>query len=167
MCLIISLRICKDMCLFSILNSARKKQNERILLCDCYDLLFLVPKQQTFLNINIEKNNLHPGLEKSSSGPLPSVSVDPPHCSKPKTAGFSASDVQPHKSPVVSKSQPEIQAVDEKQTNISLLPCVCLCGYVWVFVWWTHRGSVLLKWQCCPKQCRRKMSEMNLSEPQT
>ena len=57
-----------------------------------------------------------PGFEKSSSGPVPGVSVAPGHCSKPKTSGFSGvGAVQPHRSSKVSKSQPCTQAVDSKQ----------------------------------------------------
>lgn len=71
-----------------------------------------------------KKNPSHPGLEKSSFGPVPEVEPAPVDGSKPQMLEFCASVTQLQRSPAVSKSQPETQAVEGKTKVFRFCLCV-------------------------------------------
>lgn len=95
---------------------------------------------------NISRKREHdsrPGLEKSSLGPEPSVSVGPFHGSHPKILSSELSTTQLHKLPIVSKSQPNRHSV----TRVVKITSYCAFFAAWA-KYCSNRLYLLKMWWC-------------------
>lgn len=99
-----------------------------------YATLHSAPLRFVKKQTNKQKNNSHPGLEKSSFGPVPGPEPAPEDCPKPQTSGFGCSGTHPQRSSIVSKSQPETQAVEGKTQFFRFCLCVWGCVFACVYL---------------------------------